>query len=140
MRESARFPFVDADPTQPGTSLMPLLPLTLSQGERKVTASGLLDTGAAVNVLPYSLGAQLGFVWERQKTSIVLSGNLARLPARGIVVSVTVAPFAPVRLAFAWTQTDSVRFLLGQANFFLEFDVCFYRSRSEFEVKPKAAG
>jgi tetratricopeptide (TPR) repeat protein len=80
----------------------------------------LLDTGAAVNVLPYSLGEQLGFVWEQQRTSIVLSGNLARLPARGIVVSATIAPFAPVRLAFAWTQTDNVRLLLGQANFFKE--------------------
>lgn len=140
MIEPARFPFVDADPTQPGTSLMPLLPLTLSQDKQEVAVSGLLDTGAAVNVLPYSLGQQLGFVWEQQRTSIVLSGNLARLPARGIVVSATVAPFALVRLAFAWTQADNVRLLLGQANFFLEFDVCFFRSRSEFEVKPKEAG
>ena len=117
---------------------MPLLPLTLSHGKREVTVSGLLDTGAAVNVLPYSLGEQLGFVWEQQKTAIVLSGNLARLPARGIVVSATIAPFTPVRLAFAWTHTDNVRLLLGQANFFMEFDVCFFRSRSEFELKPKA--
>jgi len=99
---------------------------------------GLLDTGAAVNVLPYSVGEQLGSVWEQQRTPIVLSGNLARLPARGIVVSATVASLASVRLAFAWTQTDDVRLLLGQANFFLEFDACFFRSRSEFEVKPKA--
>jgi|GEM_PF-3158502 len=27
--------------------------------------------------------------------------------------------------------------ILGQANFFLEFDVCFFRARSEFEVRPK---
>ena len=140
MIETARFPFVDADPTQPGASLMPLLPLMLSRGDQEITVSGLLDTGAAVNVLPYSLGEQLGFVWEQQRTSMVLSGNLARLPARGIVVSATIAPFAPVRLAFAWTQTDNVRLLLGQANFFLEFDVCFFRSRAEFEVKTKAAG
>jgi|GEM_PF-4096697 hypothetical protein len=26
----------------------------------------------------------------------------------------------------------------GQMNFFMEFDVCFYRSQFEFEVKPKA--
>lgn len=118
---------------------MPLLPLRLSHGAQDVAVSGLLDTGAAVNVLPYSVGEQLGFVWEQQRTSIVLSGNLARLPARGIVISATVASFAPVRLAFAWTQTEHVRLLLGQANFFMEFDVCFFRSRSEFEVEPKTA-
>ena len=119
---------------------MPLLPLILTHGNQQTTVTGLLDTGAAVNVLPYSVGEQLGFVWEQQRTSIVLSGNLARLPARGIVVSATVGTMAPVRLAFAWTQTDSVRLLLGQANFFMEFDVCFFRSRSEFEVKPKTTG
>jgi Aspartyl protease len=135
--EPAHFPFVDADLSQPGASLMPLLPLTLSRGIQEIEVSGLLDTGASVNVLPYSLGLQLGLVWEEQRTSISLSGNLARLPARGVIVSAKIASFAPVRLAFAWTQTDNIRLLLGQANFFLEFDVCFFRSRSEFEIKPK---
>jgi hypothetical protein len=118
--------------------LLPLLPFALSQGSRRVEAVGLLDTGAAVNVLPYSLGEQLGFVWEEQKTPLVLSGNLARVPARGILVTATVARFAPVRLVFAWTQADDVRLLLGQTNFFLEFDACFFRARLEFEVKPKS--
>ena len=138
MNEAARFPFVDANPVQPGTSLLPLLPFALSQGSRRVEAVGLLDTGAAVNVLPYSLGEQLGFVWEEQKTPLVLSGTLARVPARGILVTATVARFAPVRLVFAWTQADDVRLLLGQTNFFLEFDACFFRARLEFEVKPKS--
>ncbi len=140
MIEPACFPFVDADPTQPRVSLTPLMALTLTHGKREVAVPGLLDTGASVNVLPYSIGEQLGFVWERQRTAIVLSGNLARLQARGIVVSATVASFAPVRLAFAWTQTDNIRLILGQANFFMEFDVCFFRARTEFEVKPKTAG
>jgi hypothetical protein len=40
-------------------------------------------------------------------------------------------------LAFAWTQASNIPLILGQANFFLEFDVCFSRVRSEFEVRPK---
>lgn len=125
---TARFPFVDANPAQPGTGLMPFLPLVLSYDGRTVAASALLDTGATTNVLPYSLGEQLGLVWEKQ-----------RVPARGVVVSATVAPFvAPVRLAFAWTQSHDVPLLLGQTNFFLEFAVCFFRSRAEFEVRVAA--
>jgi hypothetical protein len=139
MSLAARFPFADANPARPGTSFMPLLPLVLSRGELQVETVGLLDTGAAVNVLPYSVGEQLGLVWGEQKVPVILSGNLARLPARGVLVSVTVAPFAPVRLAFAWTQADDVRLLLGQTNFFLEFEACFFRARSEFEVKPKTS-
>ena len=57
---------------------------------------------------------------------------------RGILVTATVARFAPVRLVFAWTRADDVRLLLGQTNFFLEFDACFFRARLEFEVKPKS--
>jgi hypothetical protein len=52
-------------------------------------------------------------------------------------VSAIVGKFPAVRLAFAWAKTDAVPVLLGQVNFFMEFDVCFYRSRLVFEVRPK---
>ena len=138
MTETFRCPCLDANPLEPGGSLMSLMPLSLSRDGRRVEAQGLLDSGATVNVLPYSLGEQLGLVWQQQRTSIVLSGNLARFAARGVLLTATFGPFAPVRLAFAWTQAENVRLILGQANFFAEFDVCFFRARQEFEVRPKA--
>ena len=67
-----------------------------------------------------------------------LSGNLASVEARIVVLSAVVGSFAPVRLAFAWAHTDAVSVILGQVNFFLEFDVCFFRSRSVFEVRPNS--
>ena len=98
---------------------------------------GLLDTGSTVNVLPYPLGLQLGLVWEHKTTHVQLTGSLARLPARGVIVSGQVASFPLVDLAFAWTQATDVPMILGQVNFFMEFDVCFFRSQAAFEVKPK---
>ncbi len=65
--------------------------------------SGLLDTGATVNVLPYPIGLQLGLVWTQQTTPIYLTGNLAQAPARAVVITAMVASFPAVRLAFAWT-------------------------------------
>jgi predicted aspartyl protease len=138
MKGATRFPFEDVNPAHPGTSLMPLLPIVLSSGGRNIQATGLLDTGATVSVLPYSLGEQLGFVWDEENNPMVLTGNLSRSSARAIIVSVTVAQFAPVRLGFAWIQSDDVRLLLGQMNFFSEFDACFFQSRMEFEVKRKS--
>ena len=99
---------------------------------------GLLDTGSTVNVLPYPIGLQLGFVWEQQTTPVYVTGSLERLPARGVIVSDHVASFLPVELAFAWTQATEVPLILGQVNFFIEFDVCFFRSQSAFEVSPKS--
>ena len=70
---------------------------------------------------------------------ITLGGKLAHVEARGLVVMANVADFAPVRLVFAWAMSDQVPLILGQANFFLEFDVCFFRSKLTFEVKPKSS-
>jgi hypothetical protein len=131
-----QFPYLSRDPALGNASLAPMLPLTLS-GRQSVATSGLVDSGAAVNVLPYALGVQLGFDWEQQTRVVELSGNLAAVEGRVVVVSATVGAFAPVRLAFAWARTDAVSVMLGQVNFFLEFDVCFFRSRAVFEVRPK---
>nr|WP_216595583.1 aspartyl protease family protein [Myxosarcina sp. GI1] len=103
-----------------------------------VEVLALLDTGASVNVLPYSLGLELGAVWEEQTTSVTLAGNLASVEAKGLLLSAKIANFEPVRLVFAWSQSDDTPLLLGRMNFFLEFDVCFYRSQLLFEVCPKS--
>ena len=137
MPNTQRYPFVAADSALGEASLRPYLPLVLTyQGQTAVTA-GLLDTVAAVNVLPFRIGLELGAFWEQQTTTLQLTGNLAEYEARLLLVSAIVAPFPPVRLAFAWTAAEHVPLLLGQVNFFLEFNVCFYRSQLAFEVTPK---
>lgn len=135
--KAQRFSFVEIDKSLGAASSLPYLPLTLSYQGTSLSVSGLLDTGSTVNVLPYDIGRQLGAVWDQQTTSVRLTGNLARFEARSLIVSATVGEFTPVRLAFAWTRADNVPLILGQVNFFLEFDVCFFRSQKVFEIKPK---
>ena len=130
------FPYVPRDPSLGNASLAPMLPFTLT-GRKDVATSGLVDSGAAINVLPYALGVQMGFDWSKETRSVELSGNLATVEARVVVLSATVGSFPPVRLAFGWAQTDAVSVILGQVNFFLEFDLCFFRTRGIFEVRPK---
>ena len=77
----------------------------------------MLDTGATVNVLPYLLGIELGCIWERQTTTLNLTGNLAQYEARVLLLQVTIAQFEPVRLVFAWTKSVQVPLILGQVNF-----------------------
>jgi hypothetical protein len=137
MVEAQRFPYKIIDSSLGLVDRMPYLPLTLSLDGQSLNAEGLLDTGASVNVLPYELGIQLGLIWENETLSVVLAGNLARFEARAVVVDAQVSSFPRVNLAFAWTQAIDVPLILGQANFFFEFDVCFLRARSEFEVRPK---
>ena len=138
MRNAERYPFIAGDSTLGEASFRPYLPFTLLCQQRSVTASALLDTGASVNVLPYSVGVELGYDWERQTTALNLTGNLAQYEARVVLAQVIVGQFKPVQLVFAWTQATNVPLILGQVNFFMEFDVCFYRSQLEFAISPKA--
>ncbi|MBW4669098.1 MAG: hypothetical protein KME60_17145 [Cyanomargarita calcarea GSE-NOS-MK-12-04C] len=137
MSNPARYSFISTDSSLGEASFKPFLPLTLNYREKSQEVIALLDTGAMVNVLPYQIGVQLGAVWEEQTTILQLSGNLAQFEARVLILSATIGQFPSVRLVFAWTQATQIPLLLGQANFFMEFDVCFYRSQKIFEVTPK---
>ncbi|WP_373547938.1 hypothetical protein [Chamaesiphon sp.] len=136
MLNGQRFPFVERN-SSGQTATLPYLPLTLRNGNNRQKVMALLDTGASVNVLPYELGLQLGAVWENQTVQIPLSGNLAQSEARGLVISGTVGDFSPILLAFAWTNSTDVPVIFGHMNFFAEFNVCFYRHESAFELFPR---
>lgn len=131
-----QFPYVQRDPLARATGLAPMLPITL-QGNGSVDVQGLLDTGASVNVLPHQIGLDLGAVWDQQTHLIPLTGNLSQYEARVLFLTGIVWTFPPVKLAFAWTKADHVPLLLGQVNFFMEFNVCFFRSQGHFEIQPK---
>jgi len=133
-----RFQYTISDPNQSELDSLPRLPLVLRYNEQVIQATGLVDSGATVNVVPYQLGLQLGAVWDDRKSRIQLSGNLGKIEAQPLFLMMEIGNFAPVRGAFAWSQSDDVPLILGQMNFFMEFDVCFYRSRLEFEVNPKS--
>ncbi len=140
MVDTQKFPYKIIDSSLGMVDRLPYIPLTLSLDGQSLNTEGLLDTGASVNVLPYELGLQLGLIWEDETLSVLLAGNLARFEARAVVVDAQVSSFPTINLAFAWTQIPNVPLILGQANFFFEFDVCFFRARSEFEVRPKQVG
>jgi hypothetical protein len=133
-----RFKYSTTSSSQNEFDSLPRIPLTLQQGDRVIETVGLVDSGATVNVLPYELGLQLGSVWDERKAIIRLTGNLGNQQAIPFPVMSQIGEFQPIKLVFAWTNSPNAPLILGQTNFFLEFDVCFYRSKSEFEIKPKS--
>lgn len=139
MSNYERFPFVKKFNDLGQENYVPYLLIILTYGDVSIESMGLLDTGATINVLPYDLGLQLGAVWDNQTVSIPLAGNLQPIEARGLVVSGVISDFSPVRLAFAWAESNDVPLILGQVNFFREFNVCFYGSQLAFEICPKTS-
>ncbi|WP_421654670.1 hypothetical protein [Leptothermofonsia sp. ETS-13] len=55
-----------------------------------------------------------------------------------MLAQAVIGQFKPVQLVFAWTQANNMPLILGQVNFFIEFDACFYCSQLEFAISPKA--
>lgn len=133
-----RFKYTTTDPSQNEFDSLPRVPLRLRRADRAVETVGLVDSGATVNVLPYEIGTQIGAIWDDSKAIIQLSGNLSNQPAIPFFAITEIGEFAPVQLVFAWVKRAGVPLILGQTNFFSEFDVCFYRAKLEFEIKPKS--
>lgn len=134
-----RFRYSTLNSSQNEFDALPRLTIKLQSGNRTIEAIGLVDSGATVNVLPYQIGIDLGGVWDSSQATIQLAGNLSTSKAMPLFVIGEVDGFAPANLAFAWVQNDDVPLILGQTNFFMEFDVCFYRSQLEFEIRPKTS-
>lgn len=132
-----RFPYSTSDPSQDEFDSLPRLPLTLHYSGQKMAVVGLVDSGATVNVLPYEVGLQLGIRWDERKATIRLAGNLGKTSAMPLFLMAEIETFSPVRLAFAWVKIANAPLILGQTNFFMEFDVHFYRSRLEFAIELK---
>ncbi|MCX7424946.1 MAG: hypothetical protein NTW96_04870 [Planctomycetia bacterium] len=132
-----RFRYSTTGPAQDESDSLPRVPLVLRGGAQVVDVVGLVDSGATVNVLPYEVGTQLGEVWDDRKANIRLAGALGSEPAIPLFAMAQIGDLPLVRLAFAWVKRSDVPLILGQTNFFMEFDLCFYRSRLEFEVTPK---
>jgi hypothetical protein len=133
-----RFKYSTTSPSQNEFDSLPRVPLLLRQGDRVVETIGLVDSGATINVLPYEIGLQLGSIWDERKAILRLTGNLGNQQAIPFSLVAQIGEFEPVKLVFAWTNNPKAPLILGQTNFFLEFDVCFYRSKAEFEIQSKS--
>lgn len=131
----ARFQYVDR--VEKATGPMPLLRLTLQYRRRSLDATGVVDSGASISVVPYYLGLALGAVWDEGLQPFPVAGTLGMSEGLGIRLSARHPRLNggyPLDLVFAWVRSDEMPIVFGQMSFFLEFDICFYRSLECFDV------
>jgi hypothetical protein len=116
-----------------------MLPIVLRGGGAAEECMALVDSGADVNVLPWSVGLRLGLVWNPNKATLRIAGVPSGATAMPVVLTADFGEFTGITQAFAWCDSDHVPLVLGQTNFFMEFDICFFNSRKEFQVMRKAS-
>ncbi|MDM8525570.1 hypothetical protein QUF80_19545 [Desulfococcaceae bacterium HSG8] len=119
---------------------MPFVDIQLSHNERSISASALTDSGSALNILPFDVGLELGFIWEKQTFPLDLRGTLRDSQAYAVLVRTELAPFPSLDLGFAWVSRPvaDIRILLGQVNFFQEFNISFYGHHQVFDITPRS--
>jgi hypothetical protein len=94
----------------------------------------LIDSGAAFSVLPFDIGARFGFSWDAEP-GLVYLGGVARSPAKVVPFTANVGSITTT-LSFAWARSNAYPVLLGNADFFFQFDVFLCRRHSYFEIQP----
>ncbi|MCP4348280.1 MAG: hypothetical protein GY795_22560 [Desulfobacterales bacterium] len=126
-------------PIPPFSGGMPVVNVDLAHEEFSLTTPALVDSGAAMNILPFECGEQLGFVWEEQRLYLPMGGLLPDAKAFAVPVTLTLEPFPPIELAFAWVDAPQtkIRVLLGQINFFQYFKVTFTAYEQHFEISSR---
>ncbi len=79
---TARFPYVEIDPVLGPSSAQPYIPITLEVLGKVASVNALVDSGAALNVLPYSVGvalfnipSQMGSLRLEAASSVVIKSN-----------------------------------------------------------------
>lgn len=131
---SKQFTYTTIHPFSVG---MPIVDIHLSHNESEIFVPALVDSGAALNILPYNHGLELGFIWDKQRLQLPVGGLLKGAEAYAILVKFTVGPFPPIDLAFAWINKSSneIRTLLGQVDFFQKFRVIFEGHKKTFKIE-----
>jgi hypothetical protein len=133
-----RFPYTPIPPFSGG---MPVLDVRFTHAACSLVTPALVDSGAAMNLLPFECGEQLGFVWSEQRLALPMGGLLPDAKAFAVPVTLHLNPFPPIDLAFAWTNVshERLRVLLGQINFFQHFQVTFTAYEQHFDITPKSS-
>lgn len=112
-----KFKYSVSDSKQSEFDSLPRVTLSLYGNNRQAEVSGLVDSGATINVLPYHIGIQLGQIWDDRKAYIKLAGSLDNAIGIPLALKATIGDFKPMRLAFAWVKSDDIPLILGQTNF-----------------------
>lgn len=114
--------------------LMPFVPIRLVRNNLAIDTKALIDSGGVVNVLPYQVGLALGGVWNDKLAKLALGGALAGRRACPFIVYGIIANFQPIEMGCGWADSDDCPVILGNVNFFDEFDVSFHRKSKIFEL------
>ncbi len=130
------FPFRKRLSSRLGEILKPLIPVRLIGPESSETVLMLLDSGADLSLIPYSIGEAIGLELDMNRRSEVQGVGEGSVPYVLSQVQMRIgARKVPVRIG--WTLIEEVPLLLGRLDVFDHFAVEFRAFEDKILLKPQ---
>lgn len=129
------FPFEKRYSRQLGSIWKPMIPVTLIGPKRSVKLFMLLDSGADLSLVPYSVGEALGLELDIQKRSEIQGigeGSVPYILSQGTLQIGKLK--VPIRIG--WALIEEVPLILGRLDVFRHFAVEFREFEDKIVLKP----
>lgn len=124
------FQFAKLHSKKLGQVLKPIIPVTIVGEKRGVNVFMLLDSGADISLIPYSVGEAIGLELDMENRSEVEGIGEGSVPYILSQVQIRIGNIeAPVRIG--WTLIEEVPLILGRLDVFKDLSIEF----REFENK-----
>lgn len=116
--------------------LLPIIPVGLGYGGRKVVVSALIDSGADLCLFHSSVGRALGIDLKSGRKDIIKTLSLQEVPAYVHIVHLFLKGEAGVDIEIGFLELDLIPDggLLGQTGFFDNFDIRFQRWQNSIHI------
>lgn len=128
------FPFEQRQSQRFGTILKPIIPVRISGPARSVNILMLLDSGADMSILPYSVGETLGLELDIKTRSEVQGIGEGAVPYVLGRVDLRIGDIA-LQARIGWALIEEVPFLLGRLDVFRELAIEFREFENKIVIK-----
>ena len=130
------FPFKKRQSNRLGEVLKPLIPVRLVGPESSETVLMLLDSGADLSLIPYSVGEAIGLEPDMSRRSEIQGVGEGSVPYILSRVQISIgATKVPVRIG--WTLIEEVPLLLGRLDVFRHFAIEFRTFENEILLRAQ---
>ncbi len=131
------FPFERRQSQRFGTILKPIIPVRLSGPVRAVNVFMLVDSGADLSILPYSVGETLGLQLDIGTRNEVQGIGEGAVPYLLGAVEVQIGGLA-LRVRIGWALIEEVPFLLGRLDVFGELAIEFREFENKIVIRHRS--
>lgn len=130
------FPFEKRHSRILGSIWKPVLPVTLAGPKGKVNLFMLLDSGADLSLIPYSVGEMIGLeldIHRRREVQGVGQGSVSYILSQ---ISVQIGTFdVPIRVG--WALIEEVPLILGRLDLFRHLAIEFREFEDKIVLTPQ---